>query len=143
MKTELRDLEARLDEAADRNWEIRAAQERTSSFFEAQGDVIVRRDGNGAITYANDAFFCALAGRPREDLLATPFALPVAEQGEPRRLADGTQVHDQKITAPDGTRWIAWREVTCAPTAAAKCRASALSPTRPTTSKRPVKTPIG
>ena len=111
MKTELRDLEARLDEAADRNWEIREAQERTSSFFEAQGDVIVRRDGNGAITYANDAF-CALAGRPREDLLATAFALPVAEQGEPRRLADGTQVHDQKIAAPDGTRWIAWREVT-------------------------------
>ena len=111
MKTELRDLEARLDEAADRNWEIREAQERTSSFFEAQGDVIVRRDGNGAITYANDAF-CALAGRPREDLLATAFALPVAEQGEPRRLADGTQVHDQKIAAPDGARWIAWREVT-------------------------------
>ena len=111
MKTELRDFEARLDDAADRNWEIREAQERTSSFFEAQGDVIVRRDGNGAITYANDAF-CALAGRPREDLVATPFALPVAEQGEPRRLADGTQVHDQKIAAPDGTRWIAWREVT-------------------------------
>src|SRR5208282_4188803 len=111
MKTELRNLEARLDEAADRNWEIREAQERTSSFFEAQGDVIVRRDGNGAITYANDAF-CALAGRPCEDLLATPFALPVAEQGEPRRLADGTQVHDQKIAAPDGARWIAWREVT-------------------------------
>ncbi|MGD0332392.1 MAG: ATP-binding protein [Xanthobacteraceae bacterium] len=111
MKTELRNLEARLDEAADRNWEIREAQERTSSFFEAQGDVIVRRDGNGAITYANDAF-CALAGRPRDDLLASAFALPVAEQSESRRLGDGTQVHDQKIAAPDGARWIAWREVT-------------------------------
>ncbi len=111
MKTELRDIEARLDEAADRNWEIREAQERTSSFFEAQGDVIVRRDGAGAITYANDAF-CALAGSAREDLVATPFTLPVEEQGEPRRLADGTQVHDQKIAAPDGARWIAWREVT-------------------------------
>jgi PAS domain S-box-containing protein len=111
MKTELRDIEARLDEAADRNWEIWEAQERTSSFFEAQGDVIVRRDGAGAITYANDAF-CALAGRPRDDLLATAFVLPVEEQGEPRRLADGTQVHDQKITAPGGARWIAWREVT-------------------------------
>ncbi len=48
------------------HWEISEAQERAKSFFEAQGDVIVRRDGNGAITYANDAF-CALAGRPRED----------------------------------------------------------------------------
>src|SRR5208282_3839995 len=95
----------------DRNWEIREAQERTSSFFEAQGDVIVRRDGAGAITYANDAF-CALAGRAREELLATEFALPVEEQGEPRRLADSTHVHDQKIAAPGGARWIAWREVT-------------------------------
>ncbi len=74
MKAELRGLETRLDQAEDRHWEFREAQERAKSFFEAQGDVIVRRDGNGAITYANDAF-CALAGRPREDLLGTSFAL--------------------------------------------------------------------
>ncbi len=111
MRTELRDLEGHLDEAADRNWEIREAQERTTNFFEAQGDVIVRRDGAGAITYANDAF-CALAGHAREDLLATVFALPVEEQGEASLLADGTRVHDQKIAARDGARWIAWREVT-------------------------------
>ena len=111
MKAELRGLEARLDEADDRNWEIREAQERAKNFFEAQGDVIVRRDGDGAITYANDAF-CALAGRPREELLGTDFALPVEEQGETALLADGTRVHDQKIAAPDGARWIAWREVT-------------------------------
>ena len=75
MKIELRDMETRLDEAADRNWEISEAQERTKSFFETQGDVIVRRGSAGAITYANDAF-CALAGRTREDILATAFALP-------------------------------------------------------------------
>ncbi len=111
MKGELRQLEARLDQAEDRNWEIREAQERAKNFFEAQGDVIVRRDGNGAITYANDAF-CALAGASRDDLLGTTAALPVEEQGETTVLPDGTRVHDQKIAAPDGARWIAWREVT-------------------------------
>ena len=111
MKAELRDLETRLDEAADRNWEIREAQERTTSFFEAQDDVIVRRDGAGAITYVNDAY-CALASRPREELLKTDFALPVLEQGETAVLADGARAHDQKIAAADGARWIAWREVT-------------------------------
>jgi PAS domain S-box-containing protein len=111
MKKELRGLEGRLDEAEDRHWETREAQERAKSFFEAQGDVIVRRDGHGAITYANDAF-CALAGRLREELLGTPFALPVEEQGAAAVLPDGTRVHDQKIAAPDGARWIAWREVT-------------------------------
>src|ERR1700726_988363 len=110
MKAELRDLETRLDEAADRNWEIREAQERTKSFSETQGDVIVRRGSAGAITYANDAF-CALAGRAREDILTTAFALPVEEQGETTSLADGTRIYDQKIAAPAGARWIAWREV--------------------------------
>ena len=111
MKKELRGLEGRLDEAEDRHWETREAQERAKNFFEAQGDVIVRRNGHGAITYANDAF-CALAGRAREELLGTPFALPVEEQGAATALPDGTRVHDQKIAAPDGARWIAWREVT-------------------------------
>src|SRR3984957_15040880 len=111
MKAELRDLETRLDEAADRNWEIQEAQERTTSFFEAQDDVIVRRDGAGAITYVNDAY-CALASRPREGLLKTDFALPVLEQGETSILADGARAHDQKIAAADGARWVAWREVT-------------------------------
>jgi len=111
MKAELRGLEARLDEAEDRHWEFREAQDRAKSFFEAQGDVIVRRDGNGAITYANDAF-CTLAGCAREALLGASFALAVEEQGETTLLPDGTRVHDQKIAAPDGARWIAWREVT-------------------------------
>jgi len=111
MKAELRGLETGLDEAADRNWEIREAQERTASFFEAQDDVIVRRNGAGAITYANDAF-CALAGRLREELLATNFALPALQQGEVNVLADGARAYDQKITAALGDRWIAWREVT-------------------------------
>jgi signal transduction histidine kinase/CheY-like chemotaxis protein len=111
MKAELRDLETRLDEAADRNWEIREAQERTASFLEAQDDVIVRRDATGAISYVNDAY-CALADRRREDLLATPFTLPVLEQGETTVRADGARAYDQKIAAIDGARWIAWREVT-------------------------------
>jgi len=111
MKRELRHLELRLDEAADRNWEIKEAEERAKSFFEAQDDVIVRRDGNDAITYVNDSF-CRLTGRSRENLLATAFTPAVLEQGEPTLLADGTRTYDQKIASPDGARWIAWREVT-------------------------------
>lgn len=111
MKAELRRLEAQLEQAADRNWEISEAQERAKSFFEAQGDVIVRRDGGGAITYVNDAF-CALAGRPRADLLATAFMLPSEEQSEIVNLADGSRAYDQKIAAPSGARWVSWHEVT-------------------------------
>jgi len=111
MKRELRHLEARLDEAADRNWEIKEAEERAKSFFEAQDDVIVRRDGDGAITYVNDAF-CVLAGRDRSRLLATTFVLPIEERSDTTLLADGTRAYDQKIASPEAARWIAWREVT-------------------------------
>src|ERR1700744_4149822 len=111
MKEELRGLEGRLEQAADRNWEISEAQERAKSFFEAQGDVIVRRDATSAITYVNDAF-CTLAGRGRQDLLATTLALSIEEQSEVSNLPDGTRIYDQKIGSPDGARWIAWRDVT-------------------------------
>ena len=124
MKAELRELETRLDEAADRNWEIREAQERTTSFLEAQDDVIVRRDADGAITYVNDAFARLPAAAAKT--CCQRFALPVLEQSETTVMADGTRAYDQKIAAIDGARWIAWREVTVrADAARARCRASA------------------
>jgi PAS domain S-box-containing protein len=111
MKQDLRDLETRLDDASDRNWEMSEDQERAKSFLDAQDDVIVRRDGGGNITYANDTF-CRLAGRAREELAGSGFALPVLEPGESTMLADGTRAYDQKIASGDEARWIAWREVT-------------------------------
>src|SRR5262245_28207382 len=65
---ELRALRGRVEELADRNWELKESQERARGFLEAQGDLIVRRDAEGRITYANDAF-CALAGRARDALI--------------------------------------------------------------------------
>jgi PAS domain S-box-containing protein len=110
LRAEKRRLEERAEALSDRNWELKEAEERARSFLEAQGDVIVRRDGDGCITYVNDAF-CALAGRPRESLAGGAFKLDVREQGEAAVLADGTRIYDQKIAAPEGARWIAWREV--------------------------------
>jgi PAS domain S-box-containing protein len=110
LKQEQRKLRERAEELADRNWEIRESEERAKSFLEAQGDMIARRDGDGRISYVNDAF-CTLAGHTREALLGSRCALAVVEQGDTAVLADGTRVHDQKIAAADGARWVAWREV--------------------------------
>jgi signal transduction histidine kinase/DNA-binding response OmpR family regulator len=106
----LHDLEIHAEELADRNWELREAEERARSLLEAQGDLIVRRDCKGRITYANDAF-CALASQNRDALLDYAVALPILEQGEIAVLSDGTRVHDQKISNGESARWIAWREV--------------------------------
>ena len=48
---------------ADRNWELQEAEGRARSLFESQGDLIVMRDADGRITYANDAY-CLMAERP-------------------------------------------------------------------------------
>src|SRR5207249_2631796 len=110
LRQEIKALRECAENLSDRNWELREAEERAKSFLAAQGDVIVRRDREGRISYVNDAF-CELAARPREELIDNPFALPVIEQGQTVLAADGTRIHDQHIAAPDGTRWIAWREV--------------------------------
>ena len=110
LKEKMRAFEARAEELADRNWELREAEERARSLLEAQGDLIVRRDAQGNITYANDAF-CELLDKPRGALIGQPAELDVVEQGDIAVLADGTRAHDQKIACGDGARWVAWREV--------------------------------
>jgi PAS domain S-box-containing protein len=110
LRRQLRAIEERLEEASDRNWELKEAGERTRSLLDAQGDLILRRDSAGLITFANDAF-CALAGCPREAIIGKPFSLNVLEQREPTVLPDATRIWDQKIATAGGPRWISWREV--------------------------------
>jgi len=110
LKGRMQALETRVEELADRNWELREAEERARSLLESQGDLIVRRDPQGRVTYANEAF-CALSGQVREDLIGKAVELVVLEHGAVSVLGDGTRVFDQKIASGDAARWIAWREV--------------------------------
>jgi PAS domain S-box-containing protein len=110
LRGELRSLRAHNEDLVDRNWELKEAEERWRSLLETQGDLIVRHDGEGRISYANDTF-CALAGRDRDELVGSAYALPVVAQGMASLLPDGTRMHDQQIAAEGGARWIAWREV--------------------------------
>ncbi len=109
MKT-MRDLEARVETLSDDVWELREAEERVRSLLDAQGDLIVRRNAQGFVTFVNDAF-CTLAGKKAEELIGQRNELPVLEKGPVTVLADGTRVYDQKIACGNAARWIAWREV--------------------------------
>ena len=110
LRMELRSAKARCEALADSTWELKEAEARATSLLEAQGDVIVRRDKDGRITYANDAY-CALARQSREALLGTTAGLPSIQHGRDSVLADGTHLHDQQIQTPAGPRWLAWRDV--------------------------------
>jgi PAS domain S-box-containing protein len=109
LRKKLRKIALHNEALADRNWELREAEERARSLFEAQGDLIVMRDGNGLITFANDAY-CKMAERSRRELIGSNFAFEIVEQGDSALESNGTRIHDQKIASELGPRWIAWRE---------------------------------
>ncbi|QPF84923.1 response regulator [Bradyrhizobium genosp. L] len=109
LRTKLRTIATHNEAMADRNWELQEAEQRASTLFEAQGDLIVLRDLEGRITYANDAY-CELAQVSRDDLIDSTATLKILEQGSSALESSGTRVYDQKIEGPLGPRWIAWRE---------------------------------
>src|ERR1700686_3443000 len=76
MRKKLRKIALHNEALADRNWELQEAEERARSLFESQGDLIVMRDAEGRITFANDAY-CQIAARPRDALLGSRFAFKI------------------------------------------------------------------
>jgi PAS domain S-box-containing protein len=109
VRAKLRKMAQHNEALADRNWELREAEERARSLFESQGDLIVLRDADGVISFVNDAY-CALAKLPRSALVGTRFTFKVLQQGKAAHEADGSRIHDQKVETAKGPRWIAWRE---------------------------------
>jgi len=110
LRMELLRAKTRCEQLADHAWGLKDAEARATSLLEAQGDLIVRRDNEGRITYVNDAY-CALAGQTREMLLGVATALPALQQGRISVLPDGTRLHDEQIVTVAGARWLAWRDV--------------------------------
>jgi len=109
LRKKMRKIALHNEALADRNWELQEAEGRARSLFESQGDLIVMRDGEGRITFANDAY-CQMAERSREALIGSRFAFDIIEQGDSALETNGTRVHDQKIATRLGPKWIAWRE---------------------------------
>ena len=102
-------LEAQVERLQDRTWQLAESEEQHRTLVEAQLDIIVLRDLQGYITFANDAY-AKLAGRPREDLLGSPKALKVIESGPVHIRLDGARLVDEAIETAAGVRWIAWIE---------------------------------
>ncbi|HUD52126.1 PAS domain-containing hybrid sensor histidine kinase/response regulator [Parvibaculum sp.] len=100
----------------DENWELAEREERFRDLVQTQGDVVMRRDLLGRVTYVNDVF-CKAFGKAPDDVIGGAFA-PELPEGETPRLASFAglslppyRIHfDQRVVTTLGTRWFAWEE---------------------------------
>ncbi|MDP2801536.1 MAG: ATP-binding protein [Phreatobacter sp.] len=101
-------LEDTVEVLTDRVFELAESEERHRGLIDAQGDLIVRRDRQGTITFANRAFG-DLVGVSAAELVGLDRGPVVIDRSEERREADGSCSADEMIATPTGHRWIAWR----------------------------------
>ncbi|MGX7709564.1 ATP-binding protein [Methylobacterium sp. Gmos1] len=92
-------------------WRTSESEERYRSLVEAQIELVVQRDAQGRITFANHGF-AALLGTTPDALLGTTREVEVVERGEMRQRADGARLVDLAILPAGGgpVRWFAFVE---------------------------------
>ena len=65
---------ARIESLADRMWELHEREEHFLGLIDALGDLVIHRDRDGRIVYANRVF-ADLVGRPKADLIGLRLAI--------------------------------------------------------------------
>ncbi len=106
-----------LEAARDRNWELAEREERYRDLVKAQGDVVLRKDLAGRVTYVNDVF-CDIFGRTRAETIGGAFAPDLPDGETPRMLGSFAGLalpphrvlFDQRVLTTLGPRWFAWEE---------------------------------
>ena len=110
-------LDASLESLRDLQWEVREREALYRDLLDHQGDVILRRDADGRLSFANDAF-CRTFGLAREAALGQVFRLPLANTADdfavppfPPR-GGGRQNRVVELATEDGPRWFVWEDFT-------------------------------
>ncbi len=105
---------ARIETLADRMWEMHESEEHFLGLIDALGDLVIHRDRDGRIVYANKVF-ADLVGRPHGDLIGLRLGDLGIEVGivPDAAFADGECLSstDVAIHTPGGTRWFSWIEL--------------------------------
>jgi PAS domain S-box-containing protein len=105
---------AEVETLADRMWELQESEERFRGLIDALGDIVVHRDRDGGIVYANKVF-AALIGIEQRELLGQSLPqlgidvgiVPDAAFGEGECLSST----DVAIRSGGLTRWFSWIEL--------------------------------
>lgn len=100
--------EDQIETLTDRLFELAEREERHRHLLDGQGDLIVRRDAGGAITFANRAY-ALLLGSTSDDIVGTTDRPQVLKTVRDLRSGEPIDGEDDLIATPDGARWISWR----------------------------------
>ncbi len=105
---------ARIESLADRMWELHEREEHFLGLIDALGDLVIHRDRDGRIVYANRVF-ADLVNRPKADLIGLGLEDLGIEVGivPDAAFADGECLSstDVAIHTSTGTRWFSWIEL--------------------------------
>ncbi len=110
----LRDEVERLN---DVTWELKESEERFRDLVANQGDIILRKDRDGCLTFVNQVF-CDTFDLTRAQALGKQFAPPLPDGEAPRMLGSFAGLalapyrvrHDQRVMTVRGPRWFVWEE---------------------------------
>ncbi|WP_027056614.1 PAS domain-containing hybrid sensor histidine kinase/response regulator [Mesorhizobium erdmanii] len=105
---------AEIETLADRMWEMQESEERFRGLIDALGDLVIHRDRDGYIVYANKVFADLVETDPR-DLAGKTLAELGIEVGIVPDAAfsdhECLSSTDVAIRAPGGSRWFSWIEL--------------------------------
>ncbi|MEP4032446.1 ATP-binding protein [Roseibium polysiphoniae] len=106
--TRIKMLQARCEELEDRTWELRESDERQASILSTLGDIVIRRDTDSTVVYANTAAHEAFGNR-QGPMIGLPLTLPRVKQAgmagdHPLEDPEGG-FGDVMLETNHGTRW--------------------------------------
>jgi PAS domain S-box-containing protein len=105
---------AEIETLADRMWELQESEERFRGLIDALGDLVVHRDREGGIVYANKVF-ADLVGLDPRDLVGQTLAQLGVDVGivPDAAFSDGECLSstDVAIRSANGIRWFSWIEL--------------------------------